>query len=296
MKEAIQKGLKYCCHCDNQDTHITQHCKVTRKRKRGLKDQGPRRQQKQQGQGSNRDQDPHKKRKQELEKFAYKMDEKMNQQFNKLQSLFIQSSGQTQQTPINHDTLYFDLSYKNSSKNPSSQKKENTQEKENRQFMDVHNIPTEHYKMAINSPELTNSEPIHILSLSQIEQKGEKSCDVKGPLEFELKIGNLNSTTYLDTGSEINAISLQQLKRPGIQILRRRKIHTLKVIVGNSSKVVVKEEVLLRQLKKNQVGSRRLSLPNLIFFPSPAVLVKPCLVEHFREICYVQWKEYVLFP
>ena len=48
--------------------------------------------------------------------------------------------------------------------------------------------------------------------------------------------------------------------------------------------------------KKNQVGSRRLSLPNLIFFPSPAVLVKPRLVEHFREICYVQWKEYILFP
>ena len=48
--------------------------------------------------------------------------------------------------------------------------------------------------------------------------------------------------------------------------------------------------------KKNRVGSRRLSLPNLIFFPSPAMLVKPRLVEHFREICYVQWKEYILFP
>ena len=53
---------------------------------------------------------------------------------------------------------------------------------------------------------------------------------------------------------------------------------------------------VISQKKKNRVGSRRLSLPNLIFFPSPAVLVKPRLVEHFREICYVQWKEYVLFP
>ena len=98
------------------------------------------------------------------------MNERMNQQFNELKSLLIQSSGQTQQTPINHDTPYSDLSCKNSSKNPSPQEKENTQEKENRQFMDVHDIPTKHYKMAINSPELTNSEPIHILSLSQIEQ------------------------------------------------------------------------------------------------------------------------------
>ena len=48
--------------------------------------------------------------------------------------------------------------------------------------------------------------------------------------------------------------------------------------------------------KKNRIGSRRLPLPNLIFFPSLTVLVKPRLVEHFREICYVQWKEYVLFP
>ena len=58
------------------------------------------------------------------------------------------------------------------------------------------------------------------------------------------------------------------------------------------------QQVTLKRMewKKNRVGSRRLSLPNLIFFPSPAMLVKPRLVEHFREICYVQWKEYVLFP
>ena len=124
--------MKYCHYCSNQDIYITQHCKVTRKRKRGLKDQNPRGQQKQQDQGSNRDQDLHKKRKQEFEEFAHKMDEKMNQQFNELKSLFIQSSDQTQQTPINHDTLYFNLSCKNSSKNPSPQEKENTQKKENR--------------------------------------------------------------------------------------------------------------------------------------------------------------------
>ena len=112
--------------------------------------------------------------------------------------------------------------------------------------MDIHDIPTKHYKMAINSLELTNSELICILSLSQIEQKRKESHDVGGSLEFELKIGNLNSTTCLDTRFRINVISLQQLKRLDIQILRRRKIHTLKIIVGNSSKVVVNEEVLLR--------------------------------------------------
>ena len=30
--------------------------------------------------------------------------------------------------------------------------------------------------------------------------------------------------------------------------------------------------------------------------PTMTTQQKPCLVEHFREICYIQWKEYVLFP
>ena len=67
-------------------------------------------------------------------------------------------------------------------------------------------------------------------------------------------------------------------------------------VIENVTSLKGKIFVNIKQDLKNQVGSRRLSLPNLIFFPSPAVLVKPCLVEHFREICDVQWKEYVLFP
>ena len=71
-----------------------------------------------------------------------------------------------------------------------------------------------------------------------------ESQDIGCAFEVVSQVGGLATTTCIDTGSGINAISHQQLLHPGFEILSQQQADKLQVKVGNSTEVVINEEIL----------------------------------------------------
>ena len=89
----------------------------------------------------------------------------------------------------------------------------------------------------------TNLPSDHVINVLPNLVINAESWDIGCAFEVVSQAGGLATTTCIDMGSGINAISHQQLSHPGFEILNWWQADKLQVKVGNSTKVVINEEI-----------------------------------------------------
>ena len=132
--------------------------------------------------------------------------------------------------------MYSSISFSCSTefKEPLSQS--NTHVQEPLKHSDVH--------VWANPSSHTNLSSDHVINVFPNLVINAKSWDIGCAFEVVSQAGGLATTTCINTGFGINAISCQQLLHPGFEILGQWRADKLQVKVGNSTKVVINEEIL----------------------------------------------------